>query len=731
MTIARHRRAIEGCDVPVMTNRRQFLRQALSATAAGATLSFPQVISRALAISAHRRTRTIEDVEHVVILMQENRSFDHYFGTLNGVRGFGDRFPIPVPDAPGIARKTVWLQSSAGAEAGPAVIAPFHLDTQQSFGVMRVTGTPHRWPDAQAAWDDGRLHEWPRFKNNHAMGYFDRDDIPFQFAMAEAFTLCDAYHCSFQGGTNPNRLFQWSGTNDPFATGHGPALTNDFDNLDHDPAGGYTWVTYAERLEAAGVSWQVYQNMADNFTDNPMAGFRRYRDAVAGAPGSLAALRDRGLSTRDLDLLADDVVRGRLPQVSWIVATEQGSEHPDPSSPAQGAEYTARVLEALTANPAVWSRTVLFVNFDENDGFFDHVPPPAPPSIVALSPRELAGASTVDTTGEYHEIQPPDIDPTRTVPLHKPYGLGPRVPMYVISPWSKGGWVNSEVFDHTSVLRFLERRFGVAEPNISAWRRAVCGDLTSAFDFSDPDNRRFLDELPETAELAARARALPRTTTPPTPALPALPEQEMCARPSRALPYELHVVATVPHRRDVPAHIDLRFVSAGTAGAVFHVYDRKHLDRVPRRYTVESGKYLVGRWELASDGGDYDLWLIGPNGFHRHFTGRVAAHAVAPEVDVAYHGGDLAITLHNHGVEPAELVLVDNAYHHGDHVIAVPAGQDRVRRVALERSAHWYDFTVLARGLPAFGRRFAGRVETGRDSLSDPALGGPAHGDQP
>ena len=711
-----------------MTNRRDFLRQALSATVAGTTLAFPPVIRRALAIPAHRKTHSIADVEHVVILMQENRSFDHYFGTLNGVRGFGDRFPIPVPDAPGVVGKTVWFQSNGGTTA-PMVVAPFRLDTRQSFAVMRVTGTPHNWPNAQDAWDGGRLHEWPRFKTDRAMGFYGREDIPFQFAMAEAFTLCDAYHCSFQGGTNPNRLFQWTGTNDPLAAGHGPAMTNDFDNLEHDPAGGYTWTTYAERLQDAGIRWQVYQDMADNFTDNPMAGFRRYRDAVAGLPGSLAALRDRGLSTRDLDLLTDDVIHDRLPQVSWIVATEEGSEHPDPSSPAQGAAYTARVLEALTANPAVWSKTVLFIYFDENDGFFDHVPPPAPPGIVSTEPRQLAGASTADTTGEYHEIQPPDIDPMRTVPLHKPYGLGPRVPMYVISPWSKGGWVSSEVFDHTSVIRFLERRFGVAEPNISAWRRAVCGDMTSAFDFSDPDGRRFLDELPDTAALAAAARALPDTTTPPTPALPVLPEQEESARPSRALPYELHVWASV-RSRSAPPQIDLRFANTGTAGAVFHVYDRKHLDRVPRRFTVEAGKHLTDVWELADDAGDYDLWVIAPNGFHRHFAGRAAPHPAVPEIELAYVRGDLEITLRNRGVEPIEIVLAPNAYTREDHRVVVPVGQSRMRRWSLERSARWYDITATARGLPSFRRRFAGRVETGRDSLSDPAMGGRARGEQ-
>ncbi|HEY0480692.1 MAG TPA: phospholipase C, phosphocholine-specific [Kofleriaceae bacterium] len=711
-----------------MTNRRDFLRQALSATVAGTTLAFPPVIRRALAIPANHRTRTIRDVEHVVILMQENRSFDHYFGTLNGVRGFGDRFPIPVPDAPAIAGKTVWFQSGGGTASG--VVAPFRLDTREQFAVMRVTGTPHTWPNAQAAWDDGRLHQWPLFKTDRSMGYFTRDDIPFQFAMAEAFTLCDAYHCSFHGGTNPNRLFQWSGTNDPRGTGNGPAMTNDFDNLDHDPGGGYTWVTYAERLQEAGIRWQVYQNMADNFTDNPMAGFRRYRDAVSGLPGSLAALRDRGLSTRDLDLLADDVMHDRLPAVSWIVATEDGSEHPDPSSPAQGAAYTARVLEALTANPAVWSKTVLFVNFDENDGFFDHVPPPAPPSIVSTGPTGIAGGSTVDTAGEYHEVLPPGIDVTRCLPLGKPYGLGPRVPMYVISPWSKGGWVSSEVFDHTSVLRFLERRFGVAEPNISAWRRAVCGDLTSAFDFSDPDSRRFLDELPDPTPLAAAARALPGTTTPATPSLPALPVQEESARPSRALPYELHVAAAVRPRSAQGPHIELAFGNTGTAGAVFHVYDRKHLDRAPRRFTVEAGKRLADVWELGGDGGDYDLWLIAPGGFHRHFTGRATPRAAAPEVELAYARGDLLITLRNAGVEPVELVLAPNAYTREDHRVVVPAGQERVRPWSLERSARWYDVSVTARGLPGFLRRFAGRVETGRDSLSDPAMGGRARGDQ-
>jgi phospholipase C len=714
-------------------NRRDFLRGVAAATGAGAASLLPPAIRRALAIPAQRRTATLADVEHIVILMQENRSFDHYFGTLNGVRGFGDRFPIPVPDAPGIEGKTVWYQPNETPGQSPAVLAPFHLDTEAQFALMRVTGTPHSWYNAQFAWADGKLNEWPRFKHNHALGYFARGDLPFQFALAEAFTLCDAYHCSFPGGTNPNRLFLWTGSNDPLQQGHGPAISNDYDNLEHDPDGGYTWLTYSERLQAAGISWQVYQNMDDNFTDNPLAGFRSYRAAVKGLPGSLAALAERGLSTRDLDQLQDDVLNDRLPQVSWIVATAEGSEHPGPSSPAQGADYTARVLDALTCNPAVWSKTALFVNFDENDGFFDHVPPPAVPAFEPAAnggPSQAAGDCTVDTTGEYAELVPEGLTEAQAQPLHRPYGLGPRVPLYVISPWSKGGWVNSEVFDHTSVIRFIERRFGVLEPNISAWRRAVCGDLTSAFDFSDPDNQGFFEELPDTVELAERARALPSTTTPPIPEL-SLPVQDYGARFSRALPYQLHVHAHASAER-----VELQFRNEGNAGAVFHVYDQRHLERVPRRYTVEAGKRLNGTWRLEADGGLYDLWVLGPNGFHRHFTGIASKHdgklASRPEVEARYErDGDLTLELKNGGNLPCIFTIEANAYFWNARESRLVLGRsERKLSWSLRRSARWYDLTVTVAGHPHFKRRLAGRVETGRHSFTDPAMGGRARGER-
>ena len=601
-------------------DRRSLLAGGL-AGGLGAALAagLPASLARALSIPADVRKGTIEDVAHVVILMQENRSFDHYFGALAGVRGFGDPHPIPVAPGPDGAPRDVWTQIDRTVQPA-AEVGPFHLATTADFDLMRMEGTPHHWPDAQAAWDQGRMAHWPEAKTQRALGYYRREDIPFQYAMAEAFTLCDAYHCSVQTGTNTNRLFLFSGTNDPHGRAGGPVIDNVDDDLNKPDADQprYDWTTYAERLQAAGIDWRHYQNLADNFGDNPVQNFMAYRRAWRGEPGSDPALKERALSTRDLDQLKADVLAGRLPQVSWIIGTAEGSEHPGPSSPAQGADYMSRVIDALTADPAVWARTVLFINFDENDGFFDHVPPPAPPSPDADAPGGFAGASTVSTEGEYHRLPAPGADGDEAQFRGRPYGLGPRVPMYVLSPWSRGGFVHSEVADHTSVIRFLERRFGVMEPNISPWRRAVCSDLTTAFDFATPNQTPFVDRLPETAEVRARAAAIPEQPSPTAPVRPARPVQEPGQRPMRPHRYRLQAHCDVDA---AAARAELTFVSQGDLAAVFHVYDRLHLDRLPRRYTVGAGGRLTGAWDLSADGGRYDLWVLGPAGFHAHFVG--------------------------------------------------------------------------------------------------------------
>lgn len=680
--------------------------------AAGASALMP-TLAKALSIPADVRTGTVADVGHVVILMQENRSFDHYFGTLKGVRGFGDPLPIPVADAPGRTNGTVWMQANPGRAERPEIVAPFLLDTAEDFRLMRVEGTPHSWPDAQAAWDEGRMSAWPVAKTEHSMGYFRQDDIPFQHALAEAFTICDAYHCSIQTGTNSNRLFLWTGTNDPTGAMGGPSISNSHDALVEDGGhpDGYRWMTYPERLLEAGVSWRIYQDMADNFTDNPVAGFQTFRDSHEGKPGSDPRLAELGLSTRTLEGLREDVLAGTLPQVSWIVAPAAASEHPGPSSPAQGADYTAQVIEALTADPAVWARTVLFVNFDENDGFFDHVPPPAPPSLKHGRPSPAMGGSTVDLTGEHHlQTTASEAATERPEFTGRPYGLGPRVPMYVISPWSRGGWVSSEVFDHTSVIRFLETRFGVEEPNISAWRRAVCGDLTSAFDFATP-NAPF-PSLPETGALSARAGALPGRTTPATPESLEPPVQATGVRRSRALPYELAVDEAI-----VDGALGLTFANTGRAGAVFHVYDRLKLERTPRRYTVGAGDRIEGVWDV----GAYDLWVLGPNGFHRHAMGGADDRM---SLSARQEDGSLVLSVLNGGDAPRRIEGASDPY----QPIATPwsavvaPGETIVRRFVPGLARGWYDLSV--RDGSGWSRRLAGRLETGGDSISDPGMGG-------
>ncbi|MFJ2987594.1 phosphocholine-specific phospholipase C [Collimonas sp. NPDC087041] len=722
----------------IKKNRRHFLRAAgatLAATtySAAANAAFPEAIRRALAIPANNRTGTIRDVEHVVILMQENRSFDHYFGTLHGVRGFGDRFPIPL-----LNQRNVMQQTYTDKTTGKSrIILPYHLDSKLG-NAQRVNGTNHFYDNAQDAWDLGRMNSWPTYKQTQSMGYYTKVELDFQFALANAFTVCDAYHCSFHGGTNPNRVFHWTGTNDPKGLNGGPAIDNSQEQLDSSTAAtSYRWKTYPERLQQAGVSWKVYQNMPDNFTDNPLAGFATYRQANekrgnvanSGAPyppylptddsanpllkGIANTMPDGGF----LGSLREDIGAGTLPQVSWIVVPATYSEHPGPSSPVQGAWYTQEVLNALTANPDVWSKTVLLINFDENDGFFDHVPPPCAPGFEG---NELAGYSSVDTDGEYYLSTPP---------YNKhPFGPGPRVPMYVISPWSRGGWVNSQVFDHTSVLRFLEARFHVKEENISPFRRAVCGDLLTAFNFVNP-NHEPLPTLPKRSRQQADAVRAQQERLQQV-ALPAegtqvFPMQAAGIRPSRALPYELHVGGRTDQRSN---KIVLSFRNTGRAAAVFHVYDRLHLDRVPRRYVLEAGKSWQDAWDLNADRGAYDLWVLGPNGFHRAFQGNLAALSesatATPEVRLSYDtfAKRIRLTMVNTGARTCVFTVKLNAYRReGPWTFEVHPGRQIEQHWAIASQGNWYDFSVTV-PLGGFSRRFAGRMETGAHGVSDPAM---------
>ena len=696
-----------------LRSRREFLRvslQAGSATAAVALL--PASIRKALAIPAARVTGTIQDVEHVVILMQENRSFDHYFGTLRGVRGFGDRHPIPLASG-----EPVWHEFD-----GQKVVHPYHLDTKRT-SAWRVPSTPHSFSDAQAAWNQGKFGFWPQFKTPDSMGYYGRADLPFQFALAEAFTLCDAYHCSLTTGTDPNRIVFWSGSNfDPEHRARGENCTaedSEPDNLRcwvrgtlpepgyHYAGSAFKWPTIPEVLDGAGISWRIYQDPNDNWTGALHGGlaFESFRHAP---PGS--SLYENGMRHWSLEQLAQDVADDQLPQVTWILPSPLWSEHPSPSSPLQGAEFTARVLDALTGNPKVWSRTAFFLTFDENDGQFDHVPPPAPPSLNIDG--TIAGGSTLDLAGEYFsDPERKYLHPADTVSgTVRPWGLGPRVPMLVISPWSKGGWVDSQVFDHTSVGQFLEKRFDIQIPAISPWHRAVCGDLTSAFDFKHPNGTK-LPRLPKTRGSAAIIANITRLPTQVPPATPEPLFQEPGTRPSRALAYELHAEGKFD---STAQQMRVNFRNSGRLGAVFHVYDKLRLDRIPRRYTVEADKELSDAWDAQL--GEYDLWVLGPNGFLREFK---ATHAGAtePQAKIRYDASRSLIEWEVVSPKACMLTLVANAHRaEGPWKLALAPGEALTRRWLLSGSGHWYDFTARSK---TWMHRFAGRLETGVHSVSD------------
>jgi phospholipase C len=414
-----------------------------------------------------------------------------------------------------------------------------------------------------------------------------------------------------------------------------------------------------------------------------------------------------------------------LPQVSWVLPTQALAEHPGSSEGVTGAaDFISDVLAALTSNPAVWSKTALFVTFDENDGFFDHLAMPSVPSYDANG--VLMGKSTVPLDGEYFDASVGSYlnAADTTSGKIRPWGLSSRVPMYVVSPWSKGGWVNSQVFDHTSMGMFLEKRFGITVDAISPWHRAVSGDLTSCFDFVSP-NDPVVPKLPDMSNFPAINAAQRLLPTAPVTTAPATPQplfQETGTRFSRALPYELHTSARVEPR----GLLQLIFANTGTQGAVFHVYDKLHLDLIPRRYTVEAGKQLSDYWNTgATDSGKYELWVYSSNGFVRTFKGdALAADAAAfkPEAQVCYEPatGQVYLKVHNTGTAAGTVTVTSNAYRtDGPWPLDVAAGGTGTLHWNLEGSGHWYDFTVSGTG---FERRFAGRVETGKPGVSDPAM---------
>ncbi len=678
-------------------NRRRFL-QLSGAGAASTAVSqmLGESLARAAQIPANRATGSIQDIEHVVIFMQENRSFDHYFGTLKGVRGFGDPHPAILPGG-----KDVWHQNNGSRD-----VLPYHPDAP-NLGMQFMEDLDHSWPLTHQAFNNGKYDQWLPAKSDATMAHHERKDIPFHFALADAFTVCDQYHCSALSPTDPNRYFMFTGGDDSARKGGGPDLWNG--------ENGYWWSTFPEELEKTGVSWKVYQDVGDgldaagswgwtedayvgNYGDNSLLYFKQYQNSQPGSPLYEKARTGTNAKAGDdlFRILREDVKSGKLPQVSYVVAPEAYTEHSN-WPPNFGAWYTANVLDILTSNRDVWSKTAVLYMYDENDGFFDHIVPPHPNTPA------IPGASTVSTAGEWYDGTPTFYG-AKDVPGH--FGLGLRVPMMVISPWSMGGWVCSETFDHTSIIRFLETRFGVKSPNITPWRRAVCGDLTSAFDFSAAGGAA--PAMPDTSAYKPADHSRHPDYVPTPPAVNSMPTQEKGTRPSRPLGYALDVAATVADGK-LSAH----WSNTGTLGA--HVQVRSNLlPEGPYSYTIGAGAALDGSWTL---GAEYDVQMHGPAGWYRRFAGTTAAADIRATVARDGASGHAQFRIMNAGPAAAALTLTD-AYGAGSQKLALNPGQ--AKTVVMQTQGGWYDLKLTAAADPKLVRILAGRLDDGRALTSDP-----------
>jgi phospholipase C len=669
---------------------------AAAAGIAGVSGALPAGMAEALAEPSRRGT--IDDVKHVVVLMQENRSFDHYYGTMPGVRGFGDRTPLRLPLGKDVFHQPDLLRVDGG------YLLPFHVDTAVTDG-QDLGDLAHDWDTTHGAWNGGAYDGWIPAKSQLTMSYFTRDDLPFHRALASAFTVCDNYFCSIQGPTTPNRLYHWTGMIDPRGKAGGPATSNP---ADYQPV--YNWTTYPERLQAAGVSWQVYANdevgdgadgYVGDYGDNPLWLFKAYHDSLTSTDPAKRQLAERASLRAQwkpdsgqgknvdhvLTQFVADCKAGTLPSVSWVVAPYAYSEHPA-ARPIDGAAYTQAVLKALWDNPKLWESTVVLINYDENDGFFDHVPPPAAPPGTAdeLLPAVQPAAGGV----------PPAPGPL------VPIGLGPRVPMTVISPWSRGGWVNSQVFDHTSVLRFLETWTGVKEPNISQWRRSICGDLTSCFDFGKHDTS--LPRLPDTNALRKRAddtqSKLPKPG-PPASGQQVVPVQEPGTAPARALPYQPIAGVSVES-----TSIKLRLENHGASALQLssHAY---HLAGISQRFDVPAGGTVDGDVHFSAG---YDLAIHGPNGFLVEATGNTLTAGVEARLSLA-GGSKLELKVTNSRSVPVTIAVT------GKPGFTVgPFGSKELTLDPLAKDHGWYDVSLSLNGQPSWRRRFAGHLENGKPS---------------
>ena len=487
-------------------SRRTFLASTLGLVGAGALggCSAGELAKHAATMCRPKPGAGAGSIDHVVMLMLENRSFDGCFGTYPGVNGYGDH----PRDSLGVFAQT-WPE--APSDQSPAgKLLPYHLDAATVAAQCAGSSAfpSHDWVTQHKSWNGGKMDSFVEVhcapgndgpgQGPLVMSYLDRTDLPFLWSLADNFTLCDNAFCSVIGPTMPNRLYWLSGTIDPDGTDGGPVIITPNTSQAGPSVGSAKWTSMPEVLESANVSWKVYQPPGASVGPledlNLAIGFNALLYFENLVSNTNSPLYQKAFLPAWPDDFETDVKSGNLPQVSWMIPSIVDSMHPS-GTPSNAEYFVSQVLSILTSNPDVWAKTALFIFFDENGGFFDHVAPPVPPSGT---PGEFLGAG---------------LDLPESGGISGPIGLGFRVPLLVVSPYSAGGWINSDRFDHTSALQFLETRFGVKIGNISTWRRNTVGNLFSTLDLKS--SSRALPNLPATSQSSQVVSAVcPNTSSP-------------------------------------------------------------------------------------------------------------------------------------------------------------------------------------------------------------------------
>jgi len=777
-------------------NRKEFLEKSSLLMAGLGTTSFLHpAILKAISIEP-ASSSTFYDAEHVVILMQENRSFDHTFGAMKGVRGFSDKRAFIKEDG----HSVFFQKNNEGKYAAPA-----RLDLKNTKSTW-MSSLPHSWSDQQHAINNMKYDQWLQAKASGnkdykkiplTLGYHNREDLPFYYQLADAFTIFDQYFCSSLTGTTPNRLFLWSGTIREQQNGSVKANVYN-DNIDYDKNKQATWKSFPEILEEQNIPWRIYQNeislpkgmpseeesWLSNFTDNPIEWFSNFKvkfskgyhenipnlikylkeeikknpankiyfesliqqlneDLVTYHPDNYAKLtqkeknlHEKAFTTNSgdpnywkiktgtaengekivvpkgdvLHQFRKDVDDKKLPVVSWLVAPERFSDHP--GSPWYGAWYISEVLNILTKDPETWKKTILIINYDENDGYFDHVIPFAPPSNPS-QPVDINGKDGVEyVSKQQHYMSSKELRDNEKIEGN--VGLGFRVPMIIASPWTRGGFVNSEVSDHTSVLQFLEKfiqkkhKKNVTIDNISNWRRAVCGDLSSAFNSANVNLPKmdYLDQKKYAEQInAAKNKPVPNLKWYQENELKdnLLSIQEKGLKPSNALPYHYQVNLNQGQ---------ITMINKAKNGVPLTIYDKKKL--TTRDYYFSYALFANQELSHPINSEDYDYEVYGPNGFFRKLKGKSKS-----DIDVILDDIDdkkeLYLTFKNSSGNRHNISF-ENLYTHEIKNFEIKKTEEQFK-INIKDTKGWYDFIIK---IDENFWQFSGRVETGETSTSDP-----------